>query len=140
MMTDLFMGDAIERGISRPMSAFLRHQFLYICGKITLTSGRSLTGPLPGKARHEIGKLQQVYDPKECASLPDNDFRIRGDRVGPLRRNRANGPVIDPQQQPLAGAVIPLADADERLAAVGVERMRYPHKLRRSAGKTCILS
>jgi hypothetical protein len=94
--------------------------------------------PLPGKTRHKTGELHQVHDPKECASLPHNDFRIRGDRVGPLRWKRANGLVVDTQQQTLAGPVIPLPDADELPAAEWVERMRYPHKLCRNGGKACI--
>ena len=92
----------------------------------------------PGKDASQDWRVHQVHDPKECASLPHNDFRIRGGRVGPLRWNRANGLVVDTQQQTLAGPVIPLSDADELPAAEWVERMRYPHKLRRNDGKACI--
>lgn len=94
--------------------------------------------PLPGETRHETGEFQQVRDAKECASLSHHDFWIRRDRVGPLRWNGANHPVIDTQQQPLAGAVIAFADAGELTAGERMEGMGYANKLRRSNGKACI--
>ena len=78
-----------------------RHQLLYTCGKIILTSGRSLARPPLAKMRHQIGEFEQVRDPKEGTPLPHNDLGIRGGRVRPLQRNRANDGVVDPQQQPL---------------------------------------
>jgi hypothetical protein len=106
-----------------------RHQLLYMCGKIIITSRRCLARSLLAKTRYQIGEFEQVRDPKEGTPLPYNDLGIRGGRVRPLRRNRANDGVVDPQQQPLSRAVIPLTDAKELPAAERVERMRYPHKL-----------
>src|SRR5882672_9825657 len=68
------------------------------------------------------------------------DFRIRSDRVCPLRWNGANGPIIDTQQQPLAGAVIAFANAGELTAGERMEGIGYADKLRRSGGKACIPS
>jgi len=79
-------------------------------------------------------------DAKECASLPHDDFGIRRDQVGPLRWNGANGPIVDAQQQPLAGSVIAFADAGELTAGERMEGMGYADKLRRSGGKACIPS
>jgi len=102
---------------------------LYIHGKIILTSGRSHARPPLAKTRHQNGQLQQVHDAKEGALLPHNQFGVRGRRVRPLRRHRANDGVVDPQQQPFTRAVIPFPDAKELTAAERVERMRDPHKL-----------
>jgi hypothetical protein len=116
----------------------LAASFLYNCGRIILTILRDPTGLLPGKTSHKASQLQQIPDPKEGPPLPNGNFRIQGNRVGPLRRNGANRPVVNAQQQPLAGSVIPLPNANELLAAKRVERMRYPHKLRAIRGKARI--
>jgi hypothetical protein len=57
-----------------------------------------------------------------------------------LRWNGANGPIVDAQQQPLAGSVIAYADAGELTAGERMEGMGYADKLRRSGGKACIPS
>jgi hypothetical protein len=106
--------------------------------KLSLHIPEASQSPLPGKTRHQTGKLQQVQDAKKCASLPHNDVRIRSDGVGPLRWNGANGPIIGTQQQPLAGAVIAFADAGELTAGERMEGMGYADKLRRSGGNACI--
>jgi hypothetical protein len=56
-----------------------------------------------------------------------------------LRRDRANRRIVDPQQKPLAGSVVPLAHADQQSPAKWVKWMRHPHKLRRTRGRVCIL-
>jgi hypothetical protein len=119
---------AIDRTRSLRL-ALLRHQLLYISGKIIITSRRCLARPLLAETRHQIGEFEQVCDPKEGTPLPHNDLGIRGDRVRPLRRNRANDGLVDLQQQPLTRAVIPLPDPKELPAAERVKRMRYPYKL-----------
>jgi len=82
----------------------------------------------------------QVSDTKERPPIADDDLRVRGDEVRPLRRNRANGLIVAPQQQPCAISVVPLAYANEPLPAQWMKRMRYPHKLRRGNWNTCILN
>jgi hypothetical protein len=109
-----------------------------MCGKIILTNGSDPGTPLRGEAFHKLGEINQVRDPKRRAPLPHDDFGIRGDYVGPLRRNRTNGAVVDAQQKSLAGPVIALTDADELLAAERMEGMGYPDKLHRSGRKVCI--
>jgi hypothetical protein len=109
-----------------------------MCGKIILTNGSGLRTPLQGEARHKLGEINQVRDPKRRAPLPHDDFGIRGDYVGPLRRNRANRAVVDAQQKSLAGPVIALTDADELAAAERMEGMGYADKLHRSGRNVCI--
>lgn len=70
--------------------------------------------------------------------MPHDDFRIRRGKVGPFRRNGADGSVVDAQQETLAVAVIAFANTDELPAAERMERMGYEDKLRRSGGKVCI--
>jgi hypothetical protein len=88
--------------------------------------------------RHKTGEFNQVRDSEGRAPLPYDNFGIRGNHVSPLRRNRANGAVVDAQQNSLAGPVIALTNADELPAAVWVEGMGYADKLRRSGGNVCI--
>jgi hypothetical protein len=57
------------------------------------------------------GELQQVHNAKESAAAAHDHLEVRCDSVGPLRRNRANDQLIDPQQQSLAVAVVPHPDA-----------------------------
>ncbi len=54
-------------------------------------------GPFDGKHPHKPFEFHQVHDAKERTSLSHDEFQIRSDDVRPLRRNRANGRVIDPQ-------------------------------------------
>ncbi len=55
-----------------------------------------------------------------------------------MRRDRANGYIIDTEQKTLSIAVVPLAYARELPAAERMERMRYPHKTRGCDRITCI--
>jgi hypothetical protein len=114
--------------------------YFTFAAKLSLHIPEASQSPLPGETRHQTGELQQVQDAKECASLPHNDFRVRSGRVGPLRWNGANGPIIRTQQQPLAGSVKAFADAGELTAGERMERMGYADKLRRCSGKACIPS
>jgi hypothetical protein len=79
-------------------SASLRRHFPYIYGRIILTLRQSTGTSLRGEVRHKTGELHQVHQPQERSPLSYDDFRILGDNVGPLRRNGANGPVVDAQQ------------------------------------------
>jgi len=118
----------------------LRRHLPYTCGKITLTLLWSFRAPLRAKTRHQTGEVHQVREPEECAASSHDHFKIRGDKVSPLRGNRANRSVVDAQQKPLAGPVIPFADAGKQTASEWVERMGYADKLHRSSGKVCIPS
>src|SRR5271170_4575163 len=71
--------------------------------------------------------------------MPAHDnLRIRSNEIRPLRRNRANGAIIDTEQQTLPIAVVPLTYARELLAAERMKRMRYPHKTRGCVRIICI--
>jgi hypothetical protein len=118
-----------------------------VCGVILFTYAAEIAlhivdapTPLPGReARHETCEFHQVRNAKERMALPNDDFRVRADSVCPLRRDRANRRIVDPQQKPLAGSVVPLAHADQLSPAKWVKWMRHPHKLRRTRGRVCIL-
>lgn len=71
--------------------------------------------------------------------MPDEDLRIRGGNVGPLRRNRANRAVVYAQQKPFARKVFAFADADELAASERMKGVSHADKLRRSDGNVCIL-
>jgi len=91
-----------------------------------------------GQARHQGRELKQIRETKKRATLPNNDFRIRAIRIGPLRRNGANRLVIDAQQKSLAGSVGSLTDADELSPTERMKWVCYPHKLRQSRRRVCI--
>jgi hypothetical protein len=95
------------------------------------TSRSALRRGASGKPRYESFQLHQVRKPKQRASPTEDDLRIGGNEVGPLRRHRADRLLIDLQQQPLAVAVVPLAHAQQRPPALRMEWVRYSNKMRR---------
>jgi hypothetical protein len=88
---------------------------------------------------YQPGEFQQIHHAKECTLRADNDLRIRSNEICPLRRNRADDPLIDLQQEPSARPVVPLAHARELLAAEGMEWVRDAHKTRRCDRSACTL-
>ena len=87
----------------------------------------------------QSSELHKVRNAEKCALLAHDHLRIRSDNVGPLRRNRAAGFPIDPQQQASAIAGIALAYANELLSTQGVKRMRDAYKARGWNRNICIL-
>ena len=92
------------------------------------------------EAIHESCEFHQVCDAEERATLADDDLGMRRNEVRPLPRNRANGLIVDLQQEPHAVSVVPLTHADESSSAQWMEWMCYTHKERRRDGNVCILS
>jgi hypothetical protein len=95
--------------------------------------------PPIGKTRHKTGELQHIHKAKQRPTAIHNDLRMRENDVCRLRRHRANRGIIDPQQESLAIAVVPFADADQLLPTQRVERMRDADKLRLSAGRVSMV-
>jgi hypothetical protein len=92
----------------------------------------------PAKSLHKPEQIDEVNDAHERATVPHDDFGIRGCQIRPLDRHRADGRVADAQKEPLAVAVVALADTDKLLSAAWMERMHNPHKLRRCRRNVCI--
>lgn len=86
----------------------------------------------------QSSELHQVRHPEERSPLAQDDLRVLGNKVRPLRGNRAKGLIITLQQKPPAIAVVPFPQAGELPSAEGMERMSYPHKVRRCEGSICI--
>ena len=112
------------------------------CGVISFTIAAELTLHIAaalaaGQARHQGRELKQIRQAKKRATLPNDDFRIRAFRIGPLRRNGANCLVIDAQQKSLARSVGSLTDADEISPTERMKWVCYPHKLRQSRRRGC---
>ena len=84
-------------------------------------------------------QFQQVSDAEQRPSPADDDFRVRGHKVRPLPGDRAYRHLVNLQQESAAVTVIPLAYADKRLPAEGMEGMSHTDKTRRSDRKVCIL-
>jgi hypothetical protein len=102
------------------------------------TSLASTDAVSAGKASHEAGKVDEVREAQEGTPLAQEDLQIGGDKVCPLRWYRADGRLIDLQQQPFAVAVVALADAGELPPAEGMERMGYAYKMLARGGNGCI--
>lgn len=92
------------------------------------------------KSSYESCELHQVANAEERALLTHNNFGVRRNEICPLPRYRADGLFVDPQQEPHAGSVAPLAHAQELLPPEWMERVRYAHKTRRSDRRVCNLS
>ena len=72
--------------------------------------------------------------------MTDDDLRIRAHKIGPLRRNRPYGAVINLQQEAFAIAIVSSADAGELPAEQRVEWVRHSDKLQCRNGRVCILN
>ncbi len=99
----------------------------------------SMGAPSSRELLDETGKPHEIHKSEKRPPMPDEDLRIRGGHVGPLRRNRANRAVVDAQQKSLARKVFAFADADELAAGEWMKGVCHPDKLRRSDGSVCIL-
>ena len=61
--------------------------------------------------------------------LAYNNLQVRSNEVRPLRRNRADGRIIDSEQETSSITVVPLAHAGELFAAQWMERVRDAMKI-----------
>ena len=80
---------------------------------------------------YQAFELQHLRHAKERTILAHDDLRIGGNEIRPLRRNRANGDIIDPEQETSSVTVVSLAYASELPAAERMEWMRDAHKTHR---------
>jgi hypothetical protein len=89
--------------------------------------------------RDQSGEFQQIRHAHERSMPADDELWVRRHTIRPLRRNRADGRVIDVQQEPSAIPSISLTHARQLLATERMEWVRDAHKTRRCACNTCIL-
>lgn len=80
------------------------------------------------QAVDQAGELHQVGHAEQSPLPAQDDLRIGCDNIRPLRRNRANCPIIHLEQQRHTEAVIPVAYAGQLAPAEGMERMRHTYK------------
>jgi hypothetical protein len=85
------------------------------------------------------GEFQQISHAEERLLSTDDNLGIRRHEIRPLRWNRADGRLINVQQEPSAIPVIPLAYTRQLLAAERMEWVRDAYKTRRCICTTCIL-
>lgn len=84
-------------------------------------------------------QFQQIRHAEERTVMAENDLRVRGHKIRPLRRNRAESPILSLQQQTPSLSVASLADVSERPPMEGMKRMRNADKTCRCGRRTCIL-
>ena len=87
----------------------------------------------------EANEFQQIRQAKECPLPTDDNLWVRRHEIRPLRRNSADGYLIDLQQEPPAIPGIPLAYACQLPTAERMEWVHDAHKTRRCIGNICIL-
>ena len=119
--------------------AHLRRSYIYTCGRIHFTP--YLDGLMklpPAEFFYQLREFQQIRKAEKRTMPAHDDLRIGSNVIRPLWRDRANGYIIDAEQQTLSIAVVPLTYAWELFAAERMERMRYPHKTRGCDRITCI--
>lgn len=112
---------------------------LYTCGRILLTFHPTSLAVPPAELIYEPCQFQQIRHTEHRAMLADGDLRVRSNQIRPLRRNRANSRIVDPQQKTSSRKVVPLAHASELLAAEWMKRVRDTHKTRTYDRSVCIL-
>jgi hypothetical protein len=119
--------------------AHLRRSYIYTCGRIHFTP--YLDGLMklpPAEFFYQLREFQQIRKAEKRTMPAHDDLRIGSNVIRPLWRDRANGYIIDAEQQTLSIAVVPLTYAWELFAAERMERMRYPHKARGCNRLACI--
>jgi hypothetical protein len=80
---------------------------------------------------YQAFEFQQIRHAEERTILAYDDLRIGSNEIRPLRRNRADRDIIDPDQETSSVTVVSLADASDLPAAERMERMRDAQKMRR---------
>jgi hypothetical protein len=89
---------------------------------------------------YQAFEFQQIRHAEERTILAHDDLRVGSYEIRPLRRNRANRYIIDPEQETSSVTVVSLAHASDLPAAERMERMRDAHKTHRWDRNTCTLS
>ena len=109
------------------------------CGVFLFTRAAKLTlrivWPLPritlADLIYQAFEFQQIRHAEERTILAYDDLRIGSNAIRPLRRDRADRDIIDPEQETSSVTVVSLAHASDLPAAERVERMRDAHKTHR---------
>ena len=93
----------------------------------------------PAELIYQASEFQYIRHAEERTILAYDDLRIGSDEIRPLRRNRADRDIIDPEQETSSITVVSLAHASDLPAAERMERMRDAHKMHRWDRSTCTL-
>jgi len=88
---------------------------------------------------YQAFEFQQIRHAEERTILAYDDLRIGSNEIRPLRRNRADRDIIDPEQEAFSVPVVSLAHAIDILTVERMERMRDAHKTHRWDRSTCTL-
>jgi hypothetical protein len=88
---------------------------------------------------YQAFEFQQIRHAEERTILAYDDLRVGSNEIRPLRRNRADRDIIDPEQEPPSVPVESLAHANDLPTAERMERVRDPHKTHRCDRSTCTL-
>ena len=120
------------------ITGVLRRRFIYTCGRFPFTLNPDTTPP--AELFYQLCEFQQIRHAEKRTIPAYDDLRIRSNEIRPLRRNRADGDIIDPEQETSSITVVSLAHASDLPAAERMKRMRDAHKTHRWDRITCILN
>jgi hypothetical protein len=77
---------------------------------------------------YQAFEFHQIRHAEERTILAYDDLRVGSNEIRPLRRNRADRDIIDPEQETSSVTVVSLAHASQIFAAKRMERVRNAHK------------
>jgi hypothetical protein len=77
---------------------------------------------------YQAFEFQQICPAEKRTILAYDDFRVGSNEIRPLRQNRTDRDIINPEKETSSVTVVALARASELFAAERMERMRDPHK------------
>ena len=114
------------------------HHAVSICGVLEVTTAaksalRMVWPPTRitlAELIYQAFEFQQICPAERRTILAYDDFRVGSNEIRPLRRNRTDRDIINPEKQTSSVTVVALARASELFAAERMERMRDPHKTR----------
>jgi hypothetical protein len=116
----------------------LRRLLPYRRGIFIITYFWSINPPLQHEVRHKLTELQKIAKAAKCAAASRRRLRIRGCRIGPLRRNGANSAIGKAKQPTLASSVAALCNAYPALPGIRMKGVGHGNKVRRGRRNTCI--
>lgn len=103
------------------------------------TSSGSFNGSQLAELIYQAFEFQQIRHSEKRTILAYDDLRVGSNEIRPLRRNRADRDIIDPEQETSSITVVSFPDASEFSAAERMERMRDAHKAHCCDRSTCTL-
>ncbi|MGC2517571.1 MAG: hypothetical protein WA373_00475 [Burkholderiales bacterium] len=130
----------LKLALSNQLAAFARGVFSFtVAAKLTLRIIWLLPRITLAELICQAFEFQQIRHTEKRTILAYDDLRIGSNEIRPLRRNRADRGIIDPDQEASSVTVVSLANASDLPPAERMEWMRDAHKTHPWDRSTCTL-